>query len=147
VQRPAPERVVYVERPHLPEPVAPPPVSSTPQQPTASAPGAPAVTAIPTRATAPAPSGSSLSAERAILDGARSALSAGEAARALSLLDEHARRFPKPQLGEEREALAIQTLIAAARYDEARARAARFRAATPNSLFLPAIEASLASIP
>jgi hypothetical protein len=65
----------------------------------------------------------------------------------LSLLDAHEHRFPKPQLQEEREALAIQALVMLKRYDEARARASRFKAAAPNSLFLPVIDASLAAIP
>jgi hypothetical protein len=82
-----------------------------------------------------------------MLDDARSSLATGEAAKALSRLEEHRRRFPHGQLGEEREALAIQTLVALGRHDEARARAARFRDSVPNSLFLPAVEASLASIP
>jgi hypothetical protein len=82
-----------------------------------------------------------------MLDDARSALATGDAERALSLLEQHARRFSKPQLSEEREALAVQALVILQRYDEARARASRFRASAPNSLFLPAIEVSLASIP
>jgi hypothetical protein len=93
------------------------------------------------------PSPSSLSQERSLVDAARAALSSGDATHALLLLDEHARRFARPQLGEEREALAIQALVTQGRFDEARARAARFRATSPGSLFLPAIDASLASIP
>jgi hypothetical protein len=90
---------------------------------------------------------SSLSAEQLLLDQARAALTARDPDRALALLSEHAHRFSRPQLGEEREALAIQALAVLGRYDEARARAARFRASAPNSLFLPAVDATLASIP
>jgi hypothetical protein len=90
---------------------------------------------------------STLTAEQSILDDARAELTSGDPNRALALVDDHAQRFPHPHLGEEREALAIQALVAAGRYDEARARAARFRAAAPHSLFLPAIDATLASIP
>ena len=75
------------------------------------------------------------------------ALSQGEGERALTLTDEYARRFARPQLGEEREALAIQALVLAGRYVEARDRAARFEAVSPRSLFRPAVEASLSSIP
>ncbi len=96
----------------------------------------------------PAPSAtSSLAAERALLDDARGALSAGDAARALALADEHGRRFARAQLGEEREAIAIQALVALGRNVEARARAARLKTVAPNSLFMPAIDASLKSIP
>src|ERR1019366_7983048 len=101
-----------------------------------------------THAAAPAiDASSSLSAERELLDRTRAALTAEDPDRALSLLSDHARRFARPQLGEEREALAIQALANAGRYDEARERGARFRAARPNSLFLPAVDATLASIP
>jgi outer membrane protein assembly factor BamD (BamD/ComL family) len=82
-----------------------------------------------------------------LLDEARTALSAGNTDQALASTDMHARRFAHPQLGEEREALGIQALVGGGRYDEARARAARFRAMWPNSLFLPAVDASIASIP
>jgi hypothetical protein len=94
-----------------------------------------------------APSVSSLSEERALLDGARAALGAGDGARALAITDTHQRRFARPQLAEEREAIAIQALVVAGRFDDARARAARFRDNSPDSLFAPAVEASLASIP
>lgn len=93
------------------------------------------------------PSVSSLSEERALLDGARVALGAGDGARALAITDAHQRRFAHPQLAEEREAIAIQALVIAGRFGDARARAARFQEGTPDSLFAPAVEASLASIP
>jgi hypothetical protein len=143
------ERVVrvYVPAPPTPAPGETPapalaPVSSVPS------PAASAVSASP-RAAAPAASAaaSSLSAERLLLDQARTALGAGDPDRALSLLSEHSHRFPRPQLGEEREALAVGALAAAGRYDEARERGARFRTSMPNSLFLPAVDATLASIP
>jgi RNA polymerase sigma-70 factor (ECF subfamily) len=151
--RPPPARIVYVDRPAppaaAPEPptAMAPPAVAIPAAPPAPAP-LPAVSAArtsPQHAAAPPPS--SLAAERAILDDARSALSQGDGARALALADAHARRFAPAQLDEEREALAVQALVIEGRYDDARARAARFRAAWPHSLFLPSVEASLASIP
>jgi hypothetical protein len=90
---------------------------------------------------------SSLSAERAVLDEARGLMASGDGAGAFALLEEHRHRFARPQLAEEREAIAVQALITMGRNGEARARAERFKATTPNSLFLPAIEASLATIP
>lgn len=150
LQTRAPPQVIYVER------AAPPLASATPALPSAPAPlvassssATPTVPAVPrgsARAVASA-GASSLPAERALLDDARTALASGDAAGALSRLDDHARRFPQGQLGEEREALAIQALVAEGRGDEARVRAARLRAASPNSLFLPAIEVSLSTIP
>jgi hypothetical protein len=143
VQKPPAERIVYVDRP-----VPAPPIASAPPLPAAptSAPAVPPASSV-ARASARAPSSESLSAERALLDQARLELGSGDAAGALALLEEHARQFKKPQLSEEREALAIQSLVALARYDEARARAARFMEGSPNSLFVPAIQAAVASIP
>jgi hypothetical protein len=159
VQRSPPPQIVYVERPdpHVtssptsralsefdipaPAPTGLPP-SQAPTLQLAAAPLPPSrVIASPTA------SPSSLSAERAVLDRARDALAAGDGPGALTWTDDHAIRFSRPQLAEEREAIAIQALVIAGRYDEARGRAARLRAASPNSLFLPAVEASLASIP
>lgn len=152
--RPAPvERVVYVDRP-APAPVAAPSATVVPSAQAAVEPSAsPSPVALPVAhasvlvPAAPSASVSSLAAERGLLDDARGALGEGDPAKALALLDDHARRFPRGQLGEEREALAIQALVAEGRVDEAKARAARFRAASPNSLFLPAIEASVGAIP
>lgn len=90
---------------------------------------------------------SSLSVEQALLDAARAALEQGDAPRALALTESYRSRFPHGQLGEEREALAIQALVFEGQYDAARTRAERFRTATPNSLFLPAVDATLSSIP
>jgi len=141
-QPPPPERIVYVERP---APYSPTP---NPAPIPAPAPDPTPISRTPTPIAAPpAPSSTSLSAERTLLDGARNALASHDAATALTLLADHRRRFPKPQLAEERDALTIQSLVALGRYDDARSAAARFKAATPGSLFLPAIEASLASIP
>ena len=81
------------------------------------------------------------------LDEARTALARSDAPRALALTDDHARRFPHAELGEEREAIAIQALVLTSRYDDARSRAARFRASSPNSVFLPAVDESIGSIP
>jgi hypothetical protein len=55
--------------------------------------------------------------------------------------------FPSALLGEERDALQAQAPWSkAARYDEARARDS-FRKRTPGSLFLPMVDAAIASIP
>jgi len=154
-KRPPPERPVVhvVSQPSAPaaapaEPPAPPAVVLA--APTPSTATAPPPTSPPSHApahAAPSPVPSSLAVEQLLLDDARRALSSHDADQALALLDEHERRFPQGQLSEEREALGIQALVALGRYDDARTRAVRFRAATPRSLFLPAIETSLGSIP
>ncbi|HEX8790219.1 MAG TPA: hypothetical protein VF765_04655 [Polyangiaceae bacterium] len=147
VQKPAPEHIVYVERP---APVAASVPAMSTENPTAPPPadsGSSAARASSSARPSQSAPASTLSAERALLDQARAALTSGDGAKALSIAEEHRRRFPSAQLDEEREAIAIQALVAIGRYDEARARAARFRESAPNSLFLPAIEASVASIP
>jgi hypothetical protein len=96
----------------------------------------------------PPPSvGQTLAAESAILDIARTAIARGEGDHALAAVERHAAAFPHGSLREEREALAVKALVLAGRGDEARARAAKFRTAYPESLFLQAIESSLRSIP
>jgi hypothetical protein len=129
------DRVVEVERP------APPPSE-------------PAVSPAPPSAVpAPAPARPArvrdldLGAESALLDRARSALARGDAEAALSAITEHARSFPRGQLGEAREALAVQALVEAGRAGEARARAERFRARFPDSSYAPVVEAALARLP
>lgn len=136
VERPAEPRVVEAVPASPPAPVVrEPPVNEL------------AASAKPRAVAAPSASTSTLEAERALLDRARTALAAGDGASALTLLEQHAKAFASPRLGEEREALAVQALVTSGRYDAARARAARFRERTPSSIFQPAIDASLASIP
>ncbi len=96
--------------------------------------------------TSSAPQGE-LPSERLLIDEARAGLAGGDAADALARLDEHARRYKHGQLDEEREALAVQALAQLGRYDDARARAARFRQRWPDSVYLSAVDATLKSIP
>jgi hypothetical protein len=163
--RDAQVRVVYVDRPAppvataSPEPVAPPtvapppepvasPVPPPPPEPVKSAPPAAPVAVAPPRAAATAaPRASQLAAERVLLDQARAALVQGEPGRAIELLDQHATRFPSAILGEERDAMQVEGLVAAGRTAEARARADSFRAQRPNSLFLATVNSAIASIP
>ena len=107
LRSPLPPRVVYVDRP-----------SPSLSQPTVAAP--PAVGAAPEATAAPSavpsapvhppavPSSSAtdtLTAERLLIDGARTKLARGDPEGALAGLQEHARRFPDGRLDEEREAL------------------------------------------
>jgi hypothetical protein len=121
-------------------PVATPSTSAPPPQPS------PPVA----RPVAPPPSengGQELAAESALLDIARAAIARGEADHALAAVDRHASSFPHGVLREEREALGVKALVIAGRGDDARARAARFRTKYPESLFLPALESALRSVP
>ncbi|HMA95143.1 MAG TPA: hypothetical protein VKP30_20775 [Polyangiaceae bacterium] len=64
-------------------------------------------------------------------------------ARALSLVAQHARSFPKGMLGQEREAIAINALIRLGRMTEARERGSRFVRAYPGSPHAKRIEAAI----
>jgi hypothetical protein len=66
-----------------------------------------------------------------------------DAAAALRLVDEHARRFPKSALVQEREALAIEALVGAGRADAARGRANAFLDRYPTSALRRRIERSI----
>jgi hypothetical protein len=139
---PAP-RVVYIDRP------APPPALSV--APPATASNA-EVQEVPVAAT-PAPRAatskghaSQLSAERLILEEARNAITQGDTRRGLDQLERHRRLFPNPLLAEERDALQVQALVKAGRYDEARASADSFRKRASDSIFMPMVDAAIASI-
>ena len=77
------------------------------------------------------------------MDRARTALGRAQSADALAALDAHAARFPHGRLSEEREALAVDALARSGRMDLAVARAARFRAAYPHSVFTGVVDAAL----
>lgn len=147
---PAP-RIVYVERPPAsalgPVATETAPIATT-LPPIAPAPAptvrAPSSTTASTSATSPA---DSLGVERRLLDGARATLGSGDAREALRQLHEHEQRFARGRLVEEREALVIQALANVGRADDARERARAFQSRWPTSVYLPAVNAALASIP
>ena len=88
-----------------------------------------------------------LARELALIDTAQSALARNDTPGALDALSKHANAFPNGRLAEQREALAIQTLVRAGRPSEANARASRFQKKYPRSLFLPVVRAALETIP
>lgn len=139
---PPPPRVVHVE---------PAPRRESAPPPTVHAEESPPLSAAPTSASGTAPAAAtprdSLAAERALLDIAQSAFGRGESDEALAALARHEARFPAGQLAEEREALAVRSLVLGGHTSEARARAARFRKRYPTSVMLPAVEASLGDSP
>lgn len=85
--------------------------------------------------------------EAKLVEMARTALVRGSAGDALAALDLHAARHPNGERAEEREALAVQALVKAGRADDAKARAERFRKSFPGSIYLGAVNASIASLP
>lgn len=110
-----------------------------PPLPPAAAPTPPAPTPTP-HADARRSRPSELVAERSLLTRARGAMQSGDTPRALTILQEHARRFPRGQLAEERDALEVVALAHAGDRDRARVRADEFVRHHPNSLFLPSVQ-------
>ncbi len=84
-----------------------------------------------------------LAGERALLEIAKTALGRGDYSAALETLDRHAKKYPRAQLAEEREALAIQSMVGLGRVGEARVRGERFKKAFPGSMLLPVVESAL----
>jgi hypothetical protein len=98
---------------------------------------------IPAREDGTGEGDKSLAGERVLLERARSALARGDGEQALAAANQHATKYPHGQLAEEREALAIQALVAAGRAKEAADRAGRFRLAYPDSVLLPVVDEAL----
>jgi hypothetical protein len=146
------ERIVYVERPEPAESSVAPARPSLSAVPPASSEASlerapPALQGTPPAAPANAESGSTLAAERQLLDVARRAVTAENGAAALAAVTEHERRYPNGLLVQEREVMAVRALALLGRSDEARARADRFRSRFPSSLLLPALESGVRSLP
>jgi outer membrane protein assembly factor BamD (BamD/ComL family) len=104
--------------------------------PTKSPASAPAAPAAPVAAAA---TRSDLDVELALLQEAQGALRTNDGARALRLLDEHARSFPNGALAEESEAARVFALREVGRTEEARDVAARFLREHPRSPLAPRV--------
>jgi hypothetical protein len=74
-----------------------------------------------------------LKEEQALIASAKSALDAGDTGRAMRSLSEHAGRFPRGILAEERTALRVMTLCASGDVDQAEKERAGFLARWPRS--------------
>jgi len=85
------------------------------------------------RAPAAARSADSLAKEVAMLSQASADLHAGRPAAALTILDEHQRKFPHGGLVQERTSARIQALCALGRMTDAQAELARLARTSPNS--------------
>jgi hypothetical protein len=92
----------------------------------------PAVTTAPS-ATGVALDAETLAEEVKSVDGARAALAAGEAARAVSLLDEYERRFAERRFAPEALYLRMEALVSLGLTAQARATAERLLMTYPNS--------------
>jgi hypothetical protein len=85
---------------------------------------------------------SPLDAEIRILRDVRSRLQAGDAPRALTLLDQHDKLYPAGALGEDAAVERIYALCALGEASQARALTARFFAAHPSSPYAAEVRAS-----
>jgi hypothetical protein len=127
------------------EPTAPA-VDSAPPAPAVAPPSPPSETGAPSASSPPprAHAGGDLVRERELLDAARAALAHGRAADAMESAERHARLWPHGALTEDRELIAIQSLVALDPSGRrARDRASRFKREYPNSLFMPAVDSAL----
>jgi hypothetical protein len=88
-----------------------------------------------------------VAAEVRLLDQAHTAMREGDAERALGLLEDHARRYPKGSLGEERDAARIAALCSLGRAAEAREATDGFLRAAPQSPQAGRIRASCGGSP
>ena len=84
-----------------------------------------------------------LAGERAFIAEARASPSRDDTGGALVALEAHRGTHPDGALAEEREALTVLALARAGRVDEAKARATKFTARWPKSIFAPALAAAL----
>jgi hypothetical protein len=91
----------------------------------------------------PASSVGDLTRERELLDAARAALDRGRPNDAVAAAREHAQKWPRGYLAEEREVVLIQALVAAGNQQEAELRAAQFHRSFPKSILGPAVDAAV----
>lgn len=92
-----------------------------------------------------APAGAPTWDEPQLIERARKAL-ATDPRRALTLTQEHQRRFPAGALGVEREVIALEALARTGQTAEARRRALAFTARYPKSIHTPQVRALLARL-
>lgn len=125
-------------------------VSAPRPKPSSSAVAAPsaASTAAATSSASPASpaGGDTLAEESAIIGRARASLASNPSATLLAV-DEHTRRFPRGELGSEREYLRISALRRLGRVDEAKTHAKAYLAKYPSSPQAPAVKSFLAEAP
>jgi outer membrane biosynthesis protein TonB len=128
--------------------IAPAPVESVEARPTGSI----SVTPPPRAATPVAPeptetATSSMPSELAALQQARASLASGDPARALSMLDAYAARFPHGVMAQEAAVLRIEALVRAGDRPAAQRAADAYLAAYPQSPYLDRIRSLLGTNP
>jgi tetratricopeptide (TPR) repeat protein len=115
------------------------PLQVVPEAQSVELPSEPTTPASPERSGAvgePSKPGNEIRQEVALLSKAQSALSRGRPQEALEALSEHAQRFPRGALTEERAATRARTLCALGRRQEAEAELTRLERGNPTSAYL-----------
>jgi hypothetical protein len=138
------DRGVHVSPVASPERGAPPPIVRVTNASVPSSDGrTPTLPREPVKAPHPAHSGARggsapdpFTAELELLQRAHGAYTRHDFSVALTLVAEHARRFPSGHLAEQREAVRVRSLAGAGRGDEARRAAAAFALRFPRSVLL-----------
>ncbi len=141
--RPTPSASAPVELPAtsvstVPTPEREPERRPLPMAARSAAPPLPQTSAASPRATASA--ADPLADERALIEGARTALLRGRPTDALELARRHEARFPDGELSEDRDFMVVSALSELGRPDEARASARRFLARYPKSALRKTVE-------
>jgi len=126
-------------RPTAPSVATWPPADFSPADPGAGARPASDPTAAPVLAGRTPFGAGAVRVEMRLLQQARVAVAREDFSPALQLLAEHARRFKRGRLAEEREALRVKALAGLDRRDDARRAAAEFEANFPRSPLLRAV--------
>lgn len=139
---PSPPRVAAA--PRRPRAVVPAPTVSPAVPPAPEVVADPEVVEAPPAAvtppTVPAPPPAAAAPESELLRGAKAALLRGDATQALALTATHATHYPGGQFVEEREAIAVEALVALGRTSAADDRFQRFRARYPQSSYLARLQ-------
>jgi TolA-binding protein len=81
-----------------------------------------------------------IAAQLKLLDSARSALKAGSPGRAIALLDQYARTYPRGKLTQEATLLRVEALVRSGKQAQAVSLARRFRTAHPSSPYTQRLE-------
>jgi hypothetical protein len=124
--------------PPLPSPTA---SAGAPLEPPPEA-SAPRASLAPARASStPGADTGDISGERRLIEQAQTALARGDGAAALEATSQHAARFPRGALVEEREYVAILALEQMGRTGDAARRGSKFLHAFPTSVFTPRVAA------
>jgi hypothetical protein len=127
--------------PTVPETVTSAPSMASTRPAIAAAPSSAKKNDVPPAGSSAPPTTSTLADERALVEGARTALLRGRASDALSLAQKHERSFPNGGLAEDRDFLVLSALRDLGRSEESRAKAAAFLARYPKSALRGAVEA------